>query len=275
MSKSLRNACISAAALLLRPIAMLMIRAGIGFGEFSDLSKTAFVAAASDSIRKRKGRPTISRVAILTGLTRQEVSRILETGGPGKNYVWQLQRAERVLHGWHTDAKFLDSRGNPKQLPIHGDASFSELVKEYSGDIPYRAMLRELADAGLVREQKDKVTALKKSFSISGFSPAQVEEAGKIAAGVLATCVSNLDPTEERLFHRTISLSIDHDSAGAHIRKTIHTRSDRFIDALGDYLHSNLDPPEVTDPSESHAVLRITLIESVSTPTSESGIEND
>ena len=62
--------------LVLRPIARLLLRGGIGYREFSEISKTAFVQVATKDYGLR-GRPTnISRVAVMTGLTRKEVRRI-------------------------------------------------------------------------------------------------------------------------------------------------------------------------------------------------------
>ena len=57
--------------LVLRPMARILLRFGIGFKEFNEVAKAAFVDVASADFGIR-GRPTnISRVAVMTGLTRK------------------------------------------------------------------------------------------------------------------------------------------------------------------------------------------------------------
>ena len=47
MALDLKSASLSAARVLLRPVVRLMIRAGISFKEFADLSKSAYVEVAT------------------------------------------------------------------------------------------------------------------------------------------------------------------------------------------------------------------------------------
>ena len=61
---------------VLKPIARILLRYGIGFREFAEVAKSAFVDVATAEYGIR-GRPTnISRVAVMTGLTRKEVRRL-------------------------------------------------------------------------------------------------------------------------------------------------------------------------------------------------------
>ena len=71
VSTALRSACRT----LLRPIALILLRGGITWKEFAELSKSVFVSVATDEFGIR-GRPTnVSRVSILTGISRKEVNR--------------------------------------------------------------------------------------------------------------------------------------------------------------------------------------------------------
>jgi len=65
----------SACRQIVRPLASMLLRCGMTWKEFSDLSKSLFVQAATEEYGI-KGRPTnISRVSILTGISRKEVKR--------------------------------------------------------------------------------------------------------------------------------------------------------------------------------------------------------
>ena len=61
---------------LLLPIARILLRCGVGYTEFADLAKRAFVEAASADYGVRNRPTNIARVAVMTGLSRKEVSRI-------------------------------------------------------------------------------------------------------------------------------------------------------------------------------------------------------
>ena len=76
MEDKIKKQILDAFFVVLRPIAKILLRYGIGFREFAEVAKSAFVDVAS-SDHGIRGRPTnISRVAVMTGLTRKEVRRI-------------------------------------------------------------------------------------------------------------------------------------------------------------------------------------------------------
>ena len=136
----------SAILLVLRPIARALLRGGVGYREFSEISKAAFVDVATSDYGLR-GRPTnISRVAVMTGLTRKEVRRIRERDAACD----QVDQAKdtpisQILHRWHTDTEFLSGAGEPLPLNFDGDSkSFASLVRKYGGDVPPGAMRTEL-----------------------------------------------------------------------------------------------------------------------------------
>jgi hypothetical protein len=78
MQDTAKNNVLSALLKALRPIARFLMKSGIGYREFAEISKSAFVDVATSDYGLR-GRPTnISRVAVMTGLTRKEVKRLRE-----------------------------------------------------------------------------------------------------------------------------------------------------------------------------------------------------
>jgi hypothetical protein len=132
-------------------LAAVLLSAGIGVPEFEDAAKRGFVSAASRIARLGNERLNKSAVAAMTGLSRTEVKRLAEPQIKESSRSRSRQRALRVLDGWQADADFIDSTGSPRDLALKSDAAeFGALVRRYSGDIPPKAILRELIRLDLV-----------------------------------------------------------------------------------------------------------------------------
>ena len=167
MQEQLKQQVLDAFLLVMRPIVRILLRYGIGYREFVEVTKTAYVDGASSDFGLR-GRPTnISRVAVMTGLTRKEVRRIRDkiSSGDSKITVKTTPLAD-VLHHWHAEADFTDASGNPLQLSFSkGKKSFSALVKKFGGDIPAGAMRTEMKRVGAVSEDEDgNLTVTSRAF---------------------------------------------------------------------------------------------------------------
>jgi len=152
---------------MLRPIASMLLRCGMTWKEFSDLSKSVFVQAATEEFGIR-GRPTnVSRVSILTGIGRKEVKRQRDflqadvTPTKGKT-----TDATRLLAGWFQDSDFLGDDSLPMPLPERGPVpSFEALCGRYGGDIAMPTMLKELVKTQAVaRNDSGDLIALSRYY---------------------------------------------------------------------------------------------------------------
>ena len=104
MQNDVQQQTLKAFFIVLRPIARILLRFGIGFREFSEVAKAAFVDVATSDYGLR-GRPTnVSRVAVMTGLTRKEVRRVREKikEGAAANVVKTTPMSE-IMHRWYTE----------------------------------------------------------------------------------------------------------------------------------------------------------------------------
>lgn len=141
------------------PVARFLLRAGIGYREFEDVCRRAFVSVASTEYGLR-GRPTnVSRVSAMTGIARKDVVKIRQSDnvydvdGRGK-----LSPLGDVLQRWHTSPRFLGACGDASPLPYSGSAvSFEALVKECAGDLPAGAVRAELVRYGAIAIQSDGI----------------------------------------------------------------------------------------------------------------------
>lgn len=168
MQDNIQRQILDALLLVLRPLARALLRAGIGFREFDEIAKTAFVDIATNDYGLR-GRPTnISRVAVMTGLTRKEVRRLRDKSAAGEGtVVMRATPMATILHRWYTESEFLAESGEPAELAFDGPGTtFSSLVRKYGGDIPPGAMRTELKRINAVEETKQgTLKALKRNVS--------------------------------------------------------------------------------------------------------------
>ena len=144
MTNSVRLGLLAAYRKLLQPLVRLLIRSGVSFGETAEVLKTVFVEVAGRDFDLPERKTSLSRIAILTGLTRKEVAKqqdILQSGE--LNVDSNLNRVVRVLEGWHTDPVFTGPYGMPMELPFESatDTSFVSLVRKHSGDMAPRAKI--------------------------------------------------------------------------------------------------------------------------------------
>jgi len=143
-------------------LAQLLLRHGYGHGRLTKLTKLAFVDAAKSIDLGENVRHTNARIAALTGLTRLEVSRLVRVDRSQLIGATDRQnRATRVALGWLTDAAFVDAKRKPRPLQFKPrGGGFNQLVKKYSGDIPARAMLKEMIRLGMAKSNRSGIISL-------------------------------------------------------------------------------------------------------------------
>ena len=145
---------LSACRYLLAPVVRLLLRTGVTWAEFAELSKQVFVDVARRDYGIQ-GRPTNnSRVAMITGLSRREVTRVRDVLiGELPAPAPPASRVAQVLSGWHVDPEFLDEQGRPAVLRASGEQrSVEALLKRYAGDLPHGAFLKELLQLEVVEK---------------------------------------------------------------------------------------------------------------------------
>ena len=187
---------LSAATLrLLRPLARILLRNNVSHRTFAELAKLAYVEVANKEFGITGKQQTTSRIAILTGLTRKEVQRLLKQPPDTKSVVEEeYHRASRVITGWVRDPDFGEGKGHPHPLRMEGKrASFSELVKRYSGDIPVRAMLDELLRVGAVKQLKDgRICLLSRGYIPQKGPVEKLQALGTDTADLISTIDHNV-----------------------------------------------------------------------------------
>jgi hypothetical protein len=209
VENKLKMTLASATLRILRPLIRILLRNGVPFGSFADLTKWAYVDVAVREFGIKGRKQSTSRVSILTGLSRKEVSRLRSTEALSNSVdVDRYNRAARVVGGWITDKRFTDKKGQPLALPFEkGEASFSDLVRDYSGDVPARATLDELLRVGLVKvEKKDRIRLLSRAYVPRGDEPQMISILGTDVSHLIKTIDHNISAQGDGpLFQRKVS----------------------------------------------------------------------
>lgn len=255
MSDALKRAVRAALLRLLEPLVRLMLDAGVGVGEFVTLLKVAYVKAAAQESRAVTGRvrPNVSRIAVVSGLTRVEVAAILARGEvqspPSER---GRQRAERVLSGWWADPEFLTAQGEPEVLRLKGARhSFAALCDRYSGEQRTAPVLDELLRVGAVRQLSGgRLQALSRTCVQVRWDPAGVEAVGEQLRDHCTTLLENLrHPTRARFARQVVNAHLDLRHAPMVIREI-----ERSLQARTDALHETLNDPAHTAPAGAPAM---------------------
>ncbi|MGB1951811.1 MAG: DUF6502 family protein [Marinobacter sp.] len=229
---------------ILRPLARLLLRNGIPFAEFADLVKRAYVEAALEDFGDGRRKPTDSRAAVMTGLTRKEVRRHRENlaGEPAGNATAsQANRASRVVSGWVHDAAFQNRDGEPALLAFDGAMSFSELVKRYSGDMPPRAVLDELVRVGVVAVDGDSghLVLKQRAYVPAGDNEEMLQIFGEDVSDLIVTIDHNLvsgESDRQPLFQRTLTYNNVPPEIIARWRQHAAARSQELLEQLDQWL---------------------------------------
>lgn len=157
MSTGERNEVYAVLLATIRPIASMLLKFGVTYQDFDRVCRAAFVKVATDEFGGRGKAASVSRVALLTGLTRKAVRRIQELERELAVPEPDIRSLPaEALHVWHTDSRFCKATGVPRVLAWDsGVDSFSDLVRECSGTVSPATMRDELVRVGAVRESAD------------------------------------------------------------------------------------------------------------------------
>lgn len=153
MRKDTHASILAACRHIMKPLARLLLRYGIGYREFSEVCKSAFVEVASEDYGVRGRAANLSKVAILTGISRKETKRVRDahSSEPHQPERHGLSPASMVLRGWYSDPVYNSDGGSPISLSLDGrPPNLTTLVKRYAGDLPVKAVITELKRVGAV-----------------------------------------------------------------------------------------------------------------------------
>ncbi len=258
----IKEATIAALKCVVDPLVDLMFDAGVTVHEFSQLVRESAVRTAAKRVTKESGRDSNSRVAIMTGLPRSEVARVLKSDNVWPTKVLGQHPARRVLSAWFDNPRFLAANGDPAVLPIFGKRhSFERLVAMHSRGIPVRAMLDELTQMGAVDRLPDQRVRAKCRIPIStGLTGSAVAAIGDRTRDLLATLTNNLRRTSSPLFEGTAIVDNADLEMVSLVRREITEQGTNFINTTNSLLSRTcVKPNRATAKTPAKCRLGVTV----------------
>ncbi|MDC0435462.1 DUF6502 family protein [bacterium] len=240
MSDTFKYTLAKAVVTILRPMIRLLMRFEFTHSELSELVRQTYVEVADSDFVVDGHEMTVSRVAVLTGLSRKEVVRLREVLAENRPSLKQApNRAQRVVHGWLGDHEFLDRKKNPRVLPLKGaKGSFVALVKRYSGDITYGAVLEELNRIGVtIQPDVDNVVLINKAYVPHEDDLEQVRILAMCVSDLFSTAVRNIDlEIKDKHFQRQVTYNLFDEKTASEFRLYSSEKASVLMEDLNKFL---------------------------------------
>jgi hypothetical protein len=159
---------------VLRPLVWLMVSRGVTYPYLTELLKGLFVDVADKEFRIGSKPPTDSRVSLVTGVHRKDVSRLrLSADVDSETVPSVVSLGAQLVALWMGSDRYLDSEGRPRPLPRFvsegGEMSFEALVASVNSDIRSRVVLDEWLRLGVVHFDEERLVCL----NAQAFVPAE------------------------------------------------------------------------------------------------------
>jgi len=139
----------------------LCLASGLNFVAFCALMRRLFIEVAEQDFALQDKKQTDSRISLLTGIHRKDVSRLRTSELTVESLPAPASRTSRIIARWLADPRACDEAGIAKALPrvsSDGDFSFESLVADVTRDVHPRAVLDEWVDRGLaIIDDQDRV----------------------------------------------------------------------------------------------------------------------
>lgn len=133
---------------LLRPLVRWCLKRGVRSSQVEELLRESFVHEAQHEIQQAQGAFSVSKVSVMTGLHRTEVSRLLAGERPDRGAHDILNR---VLGLWASSKRYRTAEGAPRDLTHEGLSSeFARLVADVSKEVTHYPILFELERIGAI-----------------------------------------------------------------------------------------------------------------------------
>lgn len=235
------NVLVGAIIRILTPLVKILLRNGISYGTFVELAKKTFVNVAMKDFTIEGRKQSISRVSVITGLNRKEVKRQLDSSveQATAEHDERYNRAARVIAGWRREAAYREETGQSSQLPIEGEGmTFASIVKQYSGDMPVRAVLDELERIGAVAKTADgRVQLITDSYLPQTDPNMKLHILGTDVGQLISTIGFNLEANAGQVrLQRKVSYDNLPSEAVAPFRKMSEKQAQNLLEKLDKYL---------------------------------------
>lgn len=219
----------------------LLMRHGMSYRAFSDVARNVFVDVAEEEFSLPGRKPSHSRTAVLTGINRKDIAKLKERPHPLSDASLDAPNpAARVITAWLNDPRFHDAEGCPKVLRVEDASgageSFTTLAKEYSSDVPVRALLDELLRLDALVREGDWVRLVVNAYVPIADMRENLRIFGTAAADLLKTMDHNIGREAPGPYlQRTVSYSVSSENL-AIIRRRCRQEGEALLLQINEWL---------------------------------------
>ncbi|MDM7950113.1 DUF6502 family protein [Hydrogenophaga sp.] len=200
-----QDALMAAVGAVLEPLAQLCVARGLPIQAVEEQIRQTFVRAALQAHETSGAAPNTSRLSAATGLTRREITRLLEA--QATQHPRRPSPSSQVFTRWLTDPALRDQQQRPLALPRQGSApSFEALAQSVTRDVRPRTLLEELCRLNLVRVDPatDQVLLNAESFVPRGDWARMVNFLGQNVGDHLRAATTNVLGDGQQHFEQAI-----------------------------------------------------------------------
>lgn len=241
----------NALRLILTPIVRFLVELGFSFRDFNEVAKLVYVDVASRNYGIKGRKTNMSRVAIMTGMTRREVARLRKVIEVDPLSLRSANTvAGKVLAIWHQEDQYLNEQHLPRPLPVTGPLSLMEIIDSVRGDIPGTAIIKELERVQAIDIRGNTACARLRDYMPSAVDEAAIERFGTVLFDIGNSISDNLlngAPNGVCFEGRAINDHIDIHAIQAFAKFTEHD-AQLFLQQVNHWLKQH----EVKAKSEPH-----------------------
>lgn len=209
-----------------------MINSGITFPVLVDPLREAYVEITQADYGIDGKPPTNSRITLLTGVLRKEISR-LRSETPGEQRPPEkISLSAKAIAVWCSKPEYLNEHGYPRALPRTapaGEPSLMQLVASVSVDVRPRTLLEEWLRSGVAELQHDKVSLIETALNPSEGFEEKAYYFGRNLRDHVASGVHNLSGMTPVFFDRAVYYDRISPESVEKLRKLCARRGEELI----------------------------------------------
>jgi hypothetical protein len=215
---------------LLAPLVRFALRHGLKVQQIESALSESMVVEAQALLTKQAKQHSTSRLSVMTGIHRRQISRQLE----GSSSDHDSSLIAKVLGLWQHGKRYRAQDNKPRQLSVgYVDADFNQLVREVNRELNPAAVLFELERVGAVSichiDGKDFATLIKGTFSPSDRFNSGIGILSSDIDDLLYAVEENLvaESTEKNLHARTVFDNVQSENV-AELKRWIRMEGHEF-----------------------------------------------
>ncbi len=242
---------------VLQALVRWCLKRGVRSAQVEELVRQTFVHEAQREIKEAKSEFSVSKVSVITGLHRTEVSRLLsgdERSSPQHNIL------NRVIGLWSGAKRYRNKDGSIRTLTHEGlNSEFAALVALVSKEITHYPILFELERIGAIEYQGNSVKLIAQGYAPQGDVQYGLDLLALDANDLVSAVESNiLQKNAEPSLHLRTSFDNINPIHLSEIRLWIHRKGIEFHTAIREYLSQydrDIAGSEDNDKAKSNQVI--------------------